>query len=248
MSSEATYGESYEQLRESVPNSEARAAWLDCDRRRANLAGTYRSLKDDPRYTEEHKASKMQEAYEKESTRIQAAGERARDLLEKDAEGREAMAMPRPKGENVTNLSVERLLASQNEAARIVRKTQRLQSAPGPFKQSTADVLKEEYARGMSVGGAEGVSVCKGTLMAAGELGISEDEFLNSLRTPEQLEELDKARRYRRMAGSIGKSIPKPPLAHPATGQPSSVPGKLFIPRNRPARTVNPVSHWIRRR
>jgi hypothetical protein len=84
--------------------------------------------------------------------------------------------------------------------------------------------------------------------MAAGELGISEEEFLNGLRTPEQLEELDKARRYRRMAQSIGKSIPEPPLALPTTAQANTGPGKLFIPRNRPAHTVNPVSHWIRRR
>jgi hypothetical protein len=153
--------ESYEQLRESVPNNEARAAWLDHDRRQAYLAEAYRSLKDDPRYTEEHKASEMWAAYERESARIKAAGEKARELLEQDAKGRETMAMPRPKGENVTNLSVERLLASQNEAARIVRKTQRLQSAPGPFKQNTADVLKEEYSHGMEAGGAEGVAICK---------------------------------------------------------------------------------------
>jgi hypothetical protein len=248
MISETTYGESYETLRDSVENSEARAAWRDHDRRQANLVETYRSLKDDSRYTEEHKASEMWAAFERESGLIKAAGERARVLLVQDAKGRETMAMPRPKGENVTNLSVERLLASQNEAVRIVRKTQRLQSAPGPFKQNTADVLKEEYAHGMEAGGAEGVAICKGALMAAGELGISEDEFLNGLRTPEQLEELDKARRYRRMAQSIGKSILEPPLTHPATGGASlsTGPGKLFIPRNRPAHTVNPISHWIR--
>jgi hypothetical protein len=216
-----SYTQSYEQLRESVTNNEARAAWLDHDRRQANLAETYRSLKDDSRYTEEHKASEMWAVYARESGLIKAAGEKARELLVQDAKGRETMAMPRPKGENVTNLSVERLLASQNEAACIVRKTQRFQSAPGSFKQNTADVLKEEYAHGMAAGGAEGVAICKGALMAAGELGISEDEFLNGLRTPEQLEELDKARRYRRMAQSIGKSIPEPPLAHPATGRAS---------------------------
>ena len=250
MTSEATYSwsESYEQLRESVPNNEARAAWLDHDRRQAYLAETYRSLKNDPRYTVEHKASEMWAAYERESRRIQAAGEKARELLERDAKGRETMAMPRPKGENITNLSTERLLAAQNEAARIIRKTQRLQNVPGPFKQNTADVLREEYAHGMAASGVEGVAICKGALMAAGELGISEDEFLNGLRTPEQLEELDKARRFRRMAQSIGKSIPEPPLTHPVTGQPSTGPGKLFIPRGRAQHTVNPVSHWIRRR
>jgi hypothetical protein len=47
--------------------------------------------------------------------------------------------------------------------------------------------------------------------MAADELGIAEDKFLNGLRTPEQLAALEKAERCRRMAFSIPKSIPEPP-------------------------------------
>jgi hypothetical protein len=139
----------YEQLRDSVENAEARAAWLDHDRRRANLSETYRTLKDDPRYTEAHKSEQIWEAYSRESEHIQAAGEKARELLEREAKGHEMMSVPRPKGENIFNLSTEKLLAAQNEAARIVRKTQRRQSAPGPFKPNTAGVLREEYARGI---------------------------------------------------------------------------------------------------
>jgi hypothetical protein len=224
--------ETYESLRESVENNEARAAWNDADRRQAALIETYRSLKADARYTEEHKASQMWAAYERESTHIQAAGEKARELLEKEARGHEMMSVPRPHGERVTNLSTERLIASQNEAARIVRKTQRLQNTPSPFKPNTADVLRDEYARGIEAGGVEGVAICKGALMAADELGISEEEFLNSLRTPEQLAALDKARRCRTMAQSIGKRIPEPPLRRPLDSTPG--PGKLFIPRKRP--------------
>jgi hypothetical protein len=239
--------DTYEQLRNSVENSEARAAWMDHDRRQHRLTQTYRSLKDDPRYSGSHKAEQMWAAYEREGEHIQAAGEKARELLERDARGHEMRAMPRPKGENVTNLSAERLSLAQAEAARIVRKTQRLQNASyaGPFNQSTADVLREEYARGIESGGVEGVAICKGTLMAADELGISEEEFLDSLRTSEQLEALDKARRARMMAQSISKRIPTPPLRRPVDSTPG--PGRLFIPRGRQQHTVNPVSHWIRR-
>jgi hypothetical protein len=237
--------DTYEQLRNSVENSEARAAWMDHDRRQARLAETYRSLEGDPRYSESHKAEQMWAAYDREGEHIQAAGEKARELLERDARGHEMRAIPRPKGENVTNLSAERLSLAQAEAARIVRKTQRIQSAQGPFKQSTADVLREEYARGIEAGGVEGVAICKGTLMAADELGISAEEFLDSLRTPEQMAELDKGRRARMMAQSISKRIPEPPLRRPVDSTPG--PGRLFIPRGRQQHTVNPVSHWIRR-
>jgi hypothetical protein len=75
--------ETYESLRDSVENAEARAAWLDHDRRLQALRQTYSTLKDDPRYTEEHKATQMWERYERESEHIQAAGKKAKELLEK---------------------------------------------------------------------------------------------------------------------------------------------------------------------
>jgi hypothetical protein len=241
--------ESYEGLRESVENTEAKAAWKDADRRREHLSQTYRTLSEDPRFTSEHKASQLWEAYEEQSAHIQAAGEKARSLLEKEAKGHEMMSVPRPKGENIFNLSAERLLASQNEAGRIVRKMQRLQdaSSAGPFKPNTADLLREEYARGIEAGGIEGVAICKGALMAADELGISEDAFLNDLRTPEQLAMLERAERARRMAFSIPTSIPEPPLKRPREQPASGSPTKLFIPRDRPAHTKKPPPSWLRR-
>jgi len=181
MTSEATpIRESYEQLRDSVENTEARAAWLDHDRRLQLLRQTYNSLKDDPRYTEEHKANQMWETYQQQSAHIQAAGEKARELLEKEARGYEMIALPHPKGENLHSISTERLIAAQNEASRISRKLERLEKAKGPknLKPPTAQILKDEYARGMEVGGVEGSAICKGVLMAADELGISEEQFL----------------------------------------------------------------------
>jgi hypothetical protein len=238
--------ESYEQLRDSVENTEARAAWMDHDRRLQALRQTYNTLKDDPRYTEEHKASQMWETYEKQSEHIQAAAQKAKELLEKEARGHEMMALPHPKGENLHSISsAERLIAAQNEASRIARKLERLEKAKGPknLKPPTARVLKDEYARGIEVGGVEGAAICKGALMAADELGVSEEEFLDPLRTPEQHEFLDKAWRARLRAQHIGGSIPEPPLARPGTpGSPSR--DKVFIPRNRSLQPKRAPSWW----
>jgi hypothetical protein len=63
----------------------------------------------------------MWAAYDKQSVHIQAAAIKARELLEKEAKGHEMMSVPRPKGENIFGLSTEKLIAAQNEAARIVR-------------------------------------------------------------------------------------------------------------------------------
>jgi hypothetical protein len=255
MTSEATHPlrETYESLRDSVENTEARAAWLDADRRKANLSETYRTLKDDPRYTEEHKASQMWERYEKESEHIQAAGQKARDLLEKEAKGHEMMALPHPKGENLHGVSTERLIAAQNEASRIARKLDRLENMSGPksFKPAPSQVLKDEYAKGIEVGGVEGAARCKGVLMAADELGIPEEAFLDDLRTPEQHKRLDKARRALFMAQHIGSHIPEPPLRRrPGASQGMGTYGagnKLILPKSRTKPTAKSPPGWISR-
>jgi hypothetical protein len=55
--------ETYESLRESA-TGEAGEAWKRSDRDVSNLQALYRELKDDPRYTEEHKAEKAWGAYD----------------------------------------------------------------------------------------------------------------------------------------------------------------------------------------
>lgn len=163
--------------------------------------------------------------------------------MEREAEGHEMMSIPRPKGERVTNLSAERLIASQNEASRIVRKMERLQS--GPLKPNATNMLRDEYARGIETGGAEGVAICKGALMAADELGVSEEEFLGPLRTPEQQAELDKAVPCHMMARSISTRIPEPPLTR--TGDKTPGRGMSFVPRDRRAQRPKGSLTWLQR-
>lgn len=64
--------------------------------------------------------------------------------------------------------------------------------------------------RGMEVGGVEGVAICDGARRAGDELGVDADSYLNPLRTEAQLEELDRARRYRQIADSVVTRPPKP--------------------------------------
>ncbi len=145
-------------------------------------------------------------------------------MLEKEARYHEQMSLPRLKGELLLIGSPEKLLAAQNQAARVVRTVERhekrAERAPGPFggRPKTA-LLQEEYARGLEVGGVEGALVCKGTLMAAEELGISPDSFLGDLRTSQQVEELQRAQRCRLMAQSMTSKVPEPPFKKPHSGR-----------------------------
>src|SRR5829696_3365573 len=178
--SESAAGESYEQMQESVPNTEARAAWKTADARTHQLSTLYRELKGDPRYTSTYKSEQAWQAYERALPHITEGRQRARTLLEKEAAHHEEMSTPRPKGELLRMSSETRLLAAQNQAARVVRMADRLEkrSDGNPIgKPSLSGLLAEEYARGLKTGGVEGASTCKGVLMAAEELGVDPDSF-----------------------------------------------------------------------
>ncbi len=58
--------------------------------------------------------------------------------------------MPFPHEESPVTTDTSKLLASQNEAARVIRKLDRIAgSAAGPFKPDRMEVLRQEYGRGL---------------------------------------------------------------------------------------------------
>lgn len=245
----------YEDLVNGIENTEARAAVLDLDRRRAALRGVYGQTDGDPRYTDSFKRDTQWEAYDREAPRIEAAGAKARELLEKTARGHEMAAKPRPHGESMIYSDPSRIVAAQNEAARIVRRLDRQADKAGknPIgRPSPAEYLRDEYRRGMETGGVAGVAICDGAWRAADELGIDPDSYLAPLRTPEQDEQLDRARRYRQIADSVASSVPKPPRQRPASqiaGFAGSSPPKHKVgfglaSGGWPAQTKSGGRHW----
>jgi len=214
--------ETYEGLQNSVENDDARAAWKYSDNLAHNLTQRYHELKSDPRYTNDFKAEEAWKAFDKASVKISAEKEKARSLLQKEAAYNEEMSIPRPRGESLKATSTERLLGAQNHAAKVVRMAERLEqrAAKGgsPIgRPSLPSVLKDEYARGINTGGVEGAVACRGTLMAAQELGVDADSFLNDLREDKHLESLDKARRLTTMSQAISKQVPEPPFPRPGS-------------------------------
>jgi len=223
---EAVGGPSYGDLQESAPN-EVRAAWKGADARSRDLIETYHALQNDPKYTDAYKSEQAWSHYEKALPRITKDREKARELLAKEAAYHEERGIPRPKGEMLQVGTTERLLAAQNQAARVVRMVERQEkrsaSSGSPIgKPSLPTLLKDEFARGIKAGGVEGATTCKGVLMAAEELGVDADSFLDPLRTPEHMESLDKARRFEQMAQHISTQVPEPPFPRPGSGQNTS--------------------------
>ena len=70
--------ETYEQLRDSA-TGEAGEAWKVADREESNLRALYRELKEDPRYTDEHKAQTAWSGFERAKEQIVANKAKARE-------------------------------------------------------------------------------------------------------------------------------------------------------------------------
>lgn len=221
----APINEPYEQLQDSVEDNETRASWRDHDRRRLALTQTYHDLKEDPRYADSHKQEQMWQSYVREAPRIKAAAEKTKSLLEKEVRYAEEQSIPRPRGESLKMGTPERLLAAQNAASSLIRKVERsqkrLEKSPigGP---TTPTILKDEFAKGLAQGGLEGATHCSAVLLAAEELDVDQDSFLNDLREPKHHEALDRARRYTTMTQAISASVPEPPVARPGSSRGSS--------------------------
>ena len=225
--------ETYESLRDSA-TGEAGEAWKRADREDANLRTLYSNLKQDPRYTSEHQAEQAWGAYEATKGKIAADKTKARELLERQARTGEHFSFPMPEGESLITSDTSKLLASQNESARIVRKLDRIAgSGTGPFKLDKAEVLKQEYERGLEIGGVQGGAICRGVLEAADELGMDRHRVVDTFRKQSHRNSLEDAARASILTQHIAKHIPEPPFKRPVGRTPGG-PGKLFIPRGRP--------------
>ena len=227
--------ETYEQLRDSA-TGEAGEAWKRADRKVSNLQALYRELKEDPRYTEEHKAEKAWGAYEAAKEKIVADRAKAREGFEKQARSGERFSIPMPEGEHILTTDPQKLLLSQNEASRVVRTIDRRdESSAGPFKVDKLEILRQEYKRGLEVGGVQGGAICRGVLSAADELGVDQSTLVNDFRNERHHKALSDAEHAERLTSHISKQVPEPPFKR--SGGRGSVPGRprtpnLLVPKD----------------
>jgi hypothetical protein len=104
------------------------------------------------------------------------------------------------------------------ESERLVRIAQKRAENP-VFKLGVGDYLRQQYQQGIETGGAQGSALCAGVLRAAEELGVSPHDILDPLRTDEQRQAFDDARRLEHYSTLISTSVPEPPKNLQATKQ-----------------------------
>ena len=229
--------ETYDQLRDSA-SGEAGESWRRADCEESNLRAAYQQLQEDPRYSAEHKAEKAWAAYERAAEKIDADRARSRELLEKQVRSGERFATPMPDGESLITSDTSKLLASQNEASRIVRTIDRReQSGKGPFKPNKIEILKQEYQRGLEVGDVQGGAICRGVLAAAEELSVDINDVVSDFRKQRHHDSLESAQNAQRLLFTVGGKVPEPPFPKAGSRSRGSVPGRprtpnLLVPRD----------------
>lgn len=216
--------ESYEGIRDNsdlIPQ-DVRRQWIEADQSERMLRQAYERIDQDQDITGEAKARLANEAYEQHRTRIEGRKKAARESLLKAAKSREQFSIPRPSGEALSSNDATKLVADQNEAARLVRTIERRQDKPGPFTFNAGEYLAQEFKRGLEVGGAEGGSIVRGCLRAGQELGGG-DQWLDHVRGDKHLKALDDARRLEHFAGLISTKAPKPPKSLAKAARPGRI-------------------------
>jgi hypothetical protein len=208
---------SYEYLGDEapfVPDKERRML-QHLDNRRIRMRQDYADVDADEDLMPEAKDRKKDEIHKRDKPHIESQSQRVIDGLLSQARVLERKAKPWPErqSKDLSN-DTERLSLAYAEADRLVRVANKRSTLGNTDKRNPlynlGDFLKEKYAEGMSTGGAQGSALCAGVLRAAEELGASQEEILNSLRTDEQRQMVDEARRLQMFAGSISTDTPQP--------------------------------------
>jgi hypothetical protein len=213
---------------------------------RRNLIREYEGLENDERFTEEHRAQRAWEAYDRARPQVEEKGRAARENLLKAAEQYEQMSIPFPGRHQLRTEQVEHISLTQGERSRIMDllayknpTIERMQKEgkKTPSEPSPQDKLRDEYARGLDIGGPQGAAICRAVVQIAEDQGGSVDEIVGTHRTERQWDYLQSAAEARRQAGGIYTRVPQP--NYPRPGGPQSVEelasrkrSALGLPRN----------------
>jgi hypothetical protein len=209
--------DSYEGLRDSA-RGEAASLWKTADREEASLSRFYEELQHDPRYTSEHKSELAWARFNKAKAKIVESKAKASEQLANDAAVYRRQALPFPPSEGPITSDTQKILISQNESARLSRKLARMQDqATGPFRPDLTSALREEYERGLELGGVMGGSLCRAVLAVCDEVGVDADSVVDGFRAQRHRELIERAQHAEYLQGYLGKRVSPPPYPKPAS-------------------------------
>jgi hypothetical protein len=197
---------------------------------RRNLVREYEHLEKDERFNDEHRAQKAWEKYDEAKAVVGAKGRAAHENLLKAAEQYEQMSIPFPGGHSLRTEQVEHLNLTQGERTRIMDRLayknptiERMQKEgkKTPSGPSPKETLRDEYARGLDIGGPQGAAICRAVVQIAEDQGRSVDDIVADHRSEWQYGYLQSAADARLKANNIYTRVPMP--SYPRPGGPKSL-------------------------
>ena len=189
--------------------------WRRADQARSDLTEFYRQLEADPRISDLARSERAWARYGLVRAEVEQAAPEARAKMAHSAEVAARQSIPTPEGEALTTSNTEKLLLTQGEQSRIYRQLDRLESARGPFKRTPAQVLKEEYTRGLQIGGPQGGAICRAVYEIARDTGVDIESIVDEHRRDSHRRALEDAQGAEMRLQLVGKSVSKPPFPHP---------------------------------
>jgi hypothetical protein len=228
---------------------------------RRDLIRQYESLDSDERYTDEHRATAAWQAYDESKPLIEQKANAAREKLLKSADYYEMSSIPLPGGQSLRTNNVELLSLTQGERARIVERLgyeppniARMKAAgknvPASAEARPASVLREEYARGLDIGGVQGGAICRAVISLAEDRGMSVDDIVDEHRRDWQRQRLQSAQDARIQARSIYSRVPLPGYKRPggALSPEEARAGKKRTPFGMPKKASSAIQKKGRRK
>jgi len=193
---------------------------------RRDLIRQYESLDSDERYTDEHRATAAWQAYDESKSLIEQRAKSAREKLLESADRHELSSLPFPGGQSLRTDDVQLLALSQGERSRIVERLgyeppniARMKAAgknvPASAEARPANVLREEYARGLDIGGPQGGAICRAVIGLAEDRGMNVDDIVDEHRREWQRDYLQNAQEARIQARSVYSRVPLPNYSRP---------------------------------
>jgi hypothetical protein len=190
--------------------------WRQVDKARSDLSELYRSLSDDDRYAHEFKTEKAWAAYERTRAHVDKLAPLARRKMLKSAKSLERMSIPTPECEGIITKDTNKLLLRAHERGRLegLISRQHKMADKGPLKgKSPADVLKEEYERGLRDGGPGGGATVRAVIGLVRDWGLDLDGVVDAQRKAHHRGALEDAHSARIRADMIGRTVPEPPAS-----------------------------------
>jgi hypothetical protein len=212
----------YTELRDSV-DGEAGTAWRTADREAESYQEFIQSLREDNRFSDEYKCAESWQRYLRSKEIVESNRQKAKEKLSQQAATARRFSIPMPREQGLHATSDSAIIASQNEASRLVRQLDRMRDTKSPFKPDPAEVLREEYGRGLGIGGIQGAAICRGVFSAAEELGVGTESVAGPHREKRHLDSLERAEQYERMSFAIGGTLREPPFR-----KPNDIPSQRF--------------------